>query len=229
MKTLLKGWSAFELTWLTSFTALIIYMYFAFDDTLISLASSLTGMICVVLVAKGKIGNYFFGAINTALYAYIAYNAQLYGEFMLNAFLYFPMQFIGFYVWNKNKAVTGNDTVVKAKRLTKKGWIYVALTVVAVGVLYGAFLHMIGSKQAGVDGFAVVLSITAQFLMLKRYAEQWLLWIAVNTLTIILWFNSFMHDGGNITVLIMWCAYLCNSIYGYTKWSKNAKEQNEVA
>ncbi|QOV08401.1 PnuC-like nicotinamide mononucleotide transporter [Bacillus phage Kirov] len=229
MKTLLKGWSAFELTWLTSFTALIVYMYFAFDDTLISLASSLTGMICVVLVAKGKIGNYFFGAINTALYAYIAYNAQLYGEFMLNAFLYFPMQFIGFYVWSKNKAVTENDTVVKAKKLTKKGWLYVALTVLTVGILYGVFLHMIGSKQAGIDGFAVTLSITAQLLMLKRYAEQWLLWITVNILTIILWFNAFMHDGGNVTVLVMWCAYLCNSIYGYIKWSKNAKEQKEVA
>ncbi|UUV46858.1 nicotinamide mononucleotide transporter [Bacillus phage vB_BanS-Thrax4] len=228
MKTLLKGWSAFEMIWITLFTALAVYMYFAFDDTVVGLTASLTGMWCVILVAKGKISNYFFGAINTALYAYISYKSQLYGEFMLNAFLYFPIQFIGFYIWNKNKTLAGNDTVVKARKLSKKGWAYVVATVAVVGVLYAGFLHMIGSQQAGVDGFAVVLSITAQLLMLKRFAEQWLLWICVNVLTIILWFNVFMTDGNNITMLVMWIAYLCNSIYGYIKWSKNAK-QSEVA
>ncbi|UUV47117.1 nicotinamide mononucleotide transporter [Bacillus phage vB_BanS-Thrax5] len=224
MKTLLKGWTGFELAMLTLFTVLSVYMFVAFDDTVLSLTASLTGMWCVLLVAKGKVSNYIFGVINTALYAYISYKSQLYGEFMLNAFYYFPIQFIGFYLWSKNKAT---DNVVKAKRLTKKGWLYLVGTVAGVGILYGLFLHMIGSQQAGLDGFAVVLSLTAQLLMLKRYAEQWLLWIVVNILTIILWFNAFMADGNSITILVMWCMYLVNSTYGYIKWSKNAK-QNEV-
>lgn len=224
MKTLLKGWTGFELAMLTLFTVLSVYMFVAFDDTVLSLTASLTGMWCVLLVAKGKVSNYIFGVINTALYAYISYKSQLYGEFMLNAFYYFPIQFIGFYLWSKNKAT---DNVVKAKRLSKKGWLYLVGTVAGVGLLYGLFLNAIGSQQAGLDGFAVVLSLTAQLLMLKRYAEQWLLWIVVNILTIILWFNAFMADGNSITILVMWCMYLVNSTYGYIKWSKNAK-QNEV-
>lgn len=224
MKTLLKGWTGFELAMLTLFTVLSVYMFVAFDDTVLSLTASLTGMWCVLLVAKGKVSNYIFGVINTALYAYISYKSQLYGEFMLNAFYYFPIQFIGFYLWSKNKAT---DNVVKAKKLSKKGWMYLVATVAGVGVLYGLFLNAIGSQQAGLDGFAVVLSLTAQLLMLKRYAEQWLLWIVVNILTIILWFNAFMADGNSITILVMWCMYLVNSTYGYIKWSKNAK-QNEV-
>lgn len=224
MKTLLKGWTGFELAMLTLFTVLSVYMFVVFDDTVLSLTASLTGMWCVLLVAKGKVSNYIFGVINTALYAYISYKSQLYGEFMLNAFYYFPIQFIGFYLWSKNKAT---DNVVKAKKLSKKGWMYLVATVAGVGVLYGLFLNAIGSQQAGLDGFAVVLSLTAQLLMLKRYAEQWLLWIVVNILTIILWFNAFMADGNSITILVMWCMYLVNSTYGYIKWSKNAK-QNEV-
>lgn len=223
MKTLLKGWSAFELAMLTLFTVLSVYMFVAFDDTVIGLTASITGMICVMLVGKGKVSNYFFGVINTALYAYISYKSQLYGEFMLNAFYYFPIQFIGFYLWNKNKSAT--DSVVKAKRLSQKGWMYLVATVACVGVLYGLFLNAIGSQQAGLDGFAVVLSITAQLLMLKRYAEQWLLWIVINVLTIILWFNSFMTDGGSITILIMWCFYLVNSIKSWFNWNKFYKTQ----
>lgn len=225
MKTLLKGWTGFELALLTLFTALSVYMFFAFDDTVVGLTASLTGMWCVMLVNKQKVSNYFFGVVNTALYAYISYHSQLYGEFMLNAFFYLPIQFIGFYLWNKNKTVSENGVVVKVNKLTKKGWLYVLGTVAGVGVLYGLFLHAIGSQQAGLDGFAVVLSITAQLLMLKRYAEQWLLWIAVNILTIILWFNAFMADGNSITILVMWIMYLTNSTLAWYNWNKSYKLQ----
>ena len=226
MKNILKGWSTFEITWLVVFVSIILYTGIAFNDTWIGMTASLTGVICVVLVSQGKISNYFFGVINTALYAYISFKTGLFGESMLNAFFYLPIQFIGFYLWSKNmnKDKLGVSTVW-VKKLDKMGWLYVVLTVVAVGISYGFFLDAIGSKQAGLDGFAVVLSITAQLLMLKRYAEQWLLWIVVNVLTIALWLNVFMHDGNSVTILVMWIAYLFNSVYGLIKWNKLAKKQ----
>ena len=225
MKNLLKGWSVFEMVWLVVFASIILFTGVIFEDTLVGITASLTGVLCVVLVSQGKISNYFFGAINTALYAYISFKTGLYGETMLNAFFYLPIQFIGFYMWSKNmnKDELGVKTV-KAKNLSGKGWLYVIVTVAIVGVLYSLFLHSIGSGQANVDAFAVVLSITAQLLMLKRYAEQWLLWIVVNVLTIILWTNVFLQDGNSVTILVMWIAYLFNSVYGYIKWNKLAKQ-----
>jgi nicotinamide mononucleotide transporter len=225
MKNILKGWSTFEKIWLVVFTAIILTTGFIFKDTAIGIIASLTGVLCVVLVSQGKISNYFFGAINTALYAYISYKTGLYGETMLNAFFYLPIQFIGFYMWSKN--MNKNEigvSIVKAKKLDGKGWAWVIFTVGVVGIFYSLFLHQIGSQQANVDAFAVVLSITATLLMLKRYAEQWLLWIVVNVLTIILWANVFMHDGNSVTILVMWCAYLVNSVFGYIKWNKLAKQ-----
>lgn len=228
MKNLFNGWSLFEKIWLVVFTAIILTTGFIFKDTAVGITASLSGVLCVVLVSQGKISNYFFGVINTALYAYISYKTGLYGETMLNAFFYLPIQFIGFYMWSKNmnKDSLGVSTV-KAKNLSGKGWSWVVVTVAVVSVVYALFLHAIGSQQAGVDAFAVVISITAQLLMLKRYAEQWLLWIVVNVLTIILWTNVFLQDGNSITILVMWIAYLFNSVAGYIKWNKLAK-QSEV-
>lgn len=225
MKNLFKDWNLFEKIWLVTFVAIILATGFIFKDTWMGITSSLTGVLCVVLVAKGKISNYFFGVINTALYAYISYKTNLYGEAMLNAFFYLPIQFIGFYLWKKNMDSNDGVHTVKAKSLTGKGWLYTILTVAIVSVAYGIFLHEIGSQQAGLDAVAVVLSMTAQLLMLKRFAEQWLLWIVVNVLTIALWLNVFIHSGNSVTVLVMWCSYLTNSIYGYVKWRKLAKEQ----
>jgi nicotinamide mononucleotide transporter len=224
MKNILKGWTLFEKLWLLIFAGIILATGFIFKDTWMGVTASLTGVLCVVLVAKGKISNFFFGAINTALYAYISYKTGLYGETMLNALFYFPLQFIGFYMWSKNMKKDELGTTVKAKRLSRNGWLTLLPTVLIVGALYAVFLQAINSQQAGLDAFAVILSITAQLLMLKRFAEQWLLWILVNILTIVLWLNVFLQDGNSVTILVMWCAYLVNSVYGYFTWVKLSKE-----
>src|SRR5690625_7595682 len=80
MKRSLSEWSLFEKMWITLFTGVTVYLYFAFQDSVLGLVSSVAGMLCVVLVAKGKISNYFFGIIQTVTYGYIAFGYGLYGE-----------------------------------------------------------------------------------------------------------------------------------------------------
>lgn len=227
MKTIFKDWSLFEKAWLALFTAINIYLFFAFKDSAIGLISSLTGMLCVVLVAKGKISNYYFGIIQTATYAYIAFGYGLYGEAMLNGLFYLPVQFIGIYLWSRNKtgdSVKGEDVVVN--RLTRKGWIRLAVVAVVGSAAYAVLLHYIGGKQVGLDSAAVVLSVIAQILMLKRFAEQWVLWIVVNVLSISLWVVTLINTGGNdFNMVVMWTAFLANSVYGYINWIKLGKAQ----
>lgn len=186
----------------------------------------------MVFAAKGKIATYYVGIIQAGTYAWIAYSEYaLYGEAMLNAFFYFPMQFIGIYVWmrhakNKTEAVNGED--VYAKRLNKKQWlILIPITLVAI-VAYAFALSSINAAAPRIDSAAVVLSIVAQILMLTRYAEQWLLWIAVNVLSISLWVVTLIASGGNDwTLVAMWTAFLVNSVYGYFNWRKLASALDE--
>lgn len=228
---MLKGWTVFEKVWLGAFTLINIYLFFAWGDSLIGLISSMTGMICVVLVAKGKISNYYFGIVQASTYAYISYSYGLYGEAMLNGLFYLPIQFIGIYLWRKNlttKSTVGED--VKVKRLTSKGWITLIAVSVVASVIYAYVLSAIGGQQVRLDSVAVVLSIIAQVLMLKRFAEQWVLWIVVNILSIILWIIVLTQTGGNDwSMLVMWSAFLINSIYGYINWLRMQKKQEVLA
>lgn len=98
-----RNWTRFEIGWLFTFTLVNIYLYFAWSDSLIGLISSITGMLCVVLVAKGKISNYYFGIVQTLTYAYIAYGYGLYGEVMLNALFYFRYNLSGSIYGNRIK------------------------------------------------------------------------------------------------------------------------------
>ncbi|MGD6845072.1 nicotinamide riboside transporter PnuC [Bacillus infantis] len=226
-----RDWTIFEISWLLVFTLINVYLFFAWQDSLLGLISSLAGMLCVVLVAKGKISNYYFGIIQTGTYAYISYTYGLYGEAMLNGLFYFPIQFIGIYLWRKNQtrdSVKGED--VKVKTLDSKGWSLLGIIVLVSIFLYALLLDYLGGRSIYIDSATNVLSVTAQILMLRRFAEQWLLWILVNVLSVILWFNALISTGGNdISMLVMWTAFLFNSIYGYINWTKLYKKQGAAA
>lgn len=148
---------------------------------------------------------------------------------MLNGLFYFPAQFIGLYMWSRHRTQTsiqGEDVAVK--RLTKKGWMILILIAVVGSILYAELLHVIGGQEVRLDSAAVVLSVLAQILMLKRYAEQWALWIAVNVLSISLWVVTLIKQGGNdMNMVVMWSAFLVNSIYGYYNWIKLSKVQKQ--
>jgi nicotinamide mononucleotide transporter len=219
-------WNLFEKIWLLVFTIVNIYLFFAWQDSVIGLITSLTGMVCVVLVAKGKISNYYFGIVNVILYAYIAYQSQYYGEVMLNALYFLPMQFVGLYFWrrHKNKKKGKDDVVVK--HLNNKERIYWLIFSVVGIVAYGIFLKFIGGTLPFVDSTSTVLSIIAMVLMVKRVSEQWLLWITIDVVSIYMWFYILSQGGNEISMLVMWSAYLVNAVYGYYNWNKLEKRQN---
>jgi nicotinamide mononucleotide transporter len=226
IKNYFTDWTLFEKIWLSSFTALTIYLFFAWQDTWIGLGASLTGMMCVILTAKGKISNYYYGIVNSILYAYVAYTSQYYGEVMLNILYFLPLQFIGIYYWKKhvNKNKTEDDVLVKWFTL-KERILWLLITIAGTAGI-GIFLKIIGSKLPYIGAFTVILSIIAMILTVKRVAEQWILWIIVDIVTIYMWFYSIEQGGSDITVLIMWIAFLTNAIYGFINWYRLERDQN---
>jgi nicotinamide mononucleotide transporter len=228
----LKGWTLFEKIWLVVSVGTLVVLSFMWDDTLLGLISSVSGILCVVLAAKGKIATFYVGMIQAGTYAYLSYGYGLYGEAMLNAFFYLPTQFVGLYLWTKHRkgnkeAVNAED--IFAKRLTKKQWAILIPVMVAATAIYMTLLVTIGAQQARIDSVAVVLSIFAQILLMLRFVEQWIIWIVVNLLTIVLWFVTLVTSGGNDwTIFAMWVAFLVNSIYGYLNWRKISKPKEAV-
>mgnify|MGYP002510308071 FL=1 len=198
-------------------------------DVLVSMAA-ITGVLCVVLVAKGSIWNYLFGLVNVSLYAYISYKASLYGDAALNALYYLPMQFIGWWQWRRRGAAmsaaeAGDSGVqVKARRFTWKQrailFLGCAVAVVAVGFL----LKHVGDPQPFKDSTTTVLTIVAQMLMALAFMEQWALWIITNIVSVVMWCVCVSRGEAHAGVMvIMWVFYLLNSINGLRVWMNLSK------
>lgn len=225
-------WSLFEKLWLLTFTLINIYLFFAWHDTWVGLVASLTGMLCVVLTAKGKMSSFYWGLVNILTYSYVAYQSAYYGDVMLNMLYFLPMTFFGIYYWGKNmdkkkkkdkKAKT--RTVLVRHMKWKDRVIWFSVSMVAV-VVYGIILQMLNDTLPFVDSVTTIFSIVATIMLNRRQTDQWFYWILVDVWSIVMWVYIFLRDGNDVSMLVMWTAYLVNAAYGYYHWRKLEKAQH---
>lgn len=210
---LFSGWKAFEVVWLFTFVIAQVAVYYYYPDSILGMIAGISGIICNVFITKGKISNYFFGLIFAYSYFYVSLGANYLGEMNTTLYVYIPAQFIGYFLWKQNMQKTDGTETIIAKALSLKGWIGLSAFLLIGTLIFVQILNYFGGSSTGLDGLTTIIVIAAQALMLLRYREQWLLWIALNILSILLWAE-------NPSMYIMYSAYLLNSLYGYYNWSK---------
>lgn len=216
------GWNLFEIVWLVLFTSIAIAFTVISKDSLFGFTVFITGVLCVVLAAKGNLMSYVFGMYNTVGYAYLAYINGLFGEVMLNLLFFVPMNVVGFYMWKNNR----QDGKLSMRQMDLKGLFLVGAVCVIGCLLLGIGLSFIpGQNSPYIDAITTVLSIVATFLMVRRFKEQWLVYIVLNMFTVLLWVIRMLEGSGEgLLMIVMWSAYLVNAAYGYYNWNKGAKE-----
>ena len=222
LKSELRGWKPWELTWLALATAVILGLSLYWRDNWISLTAALTGVWCVILTGKGKRSSFLFGTVNVIFYALISLEAKYYGEVMLNLLYYLPMNFVGWFAWKKHMNAE-TDEVEKTRLSRKTGALIYGLTALAI-VLYGLVLRAMGGNLPMIDSMSTVVSVTAAILSVKRLREQWVLWIVVDVVTVIMWAVNFARGGETIATLAMWSVYLVNAVIMFVKWDREAKQ-----
>ncbi len=220
----------------------------------VSPLSAISGIFCVVLAAKGKISNWTYGIVNSILYGYLAYRSGYYGDAIINIAYVLPTQFVGVLFW-KTRLKNQSKADVKMRRLTVKQTVCVMIAslVFAAGLglclhfidhwfitvmkrnisIYGYFGKVLGAKSAIVGAFldssTEVTQILAQLFMVLAFAEQWIFWMITNVITIIMWAVVMIADPSSVSwalpTLIMWVAYLVNSVYGWRIWKRGTDHE----
>ena len=221
----IKNWNLYELICLFVFSMVAILLTIMWKDTLFGFSVFITGVLCVVLAARGEIQTYYFGMYNTFGYAYLAFTNGLFGEMGLNLFFFVPMNIIGFVMWKKRMC----GSIVEMRGLQKKSKVVTILICVLGSISLGFLLSLIhGQNTPYIDAITNVLSIVATFLMVWRFKEQWLLYIVLNIFTIFMWsIRTVNGSPDGALMIVMWSAYLVNAIYGYYNWNKGAIQSKE--
>lgn len=224
IKNELLGWKIHEIIWIIISCILIISLSVYLNDNIIGIISSLTGIMYTICAGKGKLSAYIFGVVNCTLYAFISYKAGLYGETMLNALYYFPMQFIGFFIWSKN--INEETHEVNKFHMKNRERIITVILIIVLTYIYGLILSHFGDSLPFWDSFTTTASVIAIIISIKMYSEQWWIWFAVNSASIYMWWINFTVQKDNIATLIMWALYLINGIILGIKWELEIKSNS---
>ena len=112
---------------------------------------------------------------------------------------------------------------VYKRRMRPRGLALLLLAVALGTLLLGTVLRRMGGNLPYVDALSTVVSVTAMIVSIRMYSEQWILWIIVDVVTVIMWAAAFARGEDSIATLVMWAVYLVNAVIMLVKWEKEAK------
>lgn len=217
----IAGHSWFDYVFLLTGVLLQVLVYCFNPGDPITLVSSISGVLCVVLGAQGKISNFVFGFIQVTTYIYLSLAAKLYGQVGINVFYLLTMVY-GVFSWLRRYRVH-TDTEAAALE-TRKLSLPALLGLIGVIILacfalgYG-FQRFSDDSQPYLDAFTTVPAIAAQLLMVARYRDQWYLWLAIDVFGTAMWIAQ-----GNYVMAAMYAFWCANCLYGFYNWTKEMKK-----
>ena len=217
-----KGFHFGPLDWLcvaVGVIASIVTLFVDHDHSPAYLIASIlalnSGIFETIYFINGRRASYLFAIINAVASIIIALFGQFYGNLAVNAY-YIPLSIVGFYLWGKHS--NKNKTVI-ARRLTPKQLLIFLSAFLILSVGLKITLEFIGGQSTFLDSITTIMIIFASIMGALRYREQWLAWIVINILLLLMFISV-----NNPAVLIMRVFFLVSSVYGYFNWRKLVKE-----
>ena len=136
-------------------------------------------------------------------------NQRLYGDMLLQIF-YFFLGIYGWYFWKKNNKVTFTVKVINPKIIP---WLLIVTTVLSI-ILYFS-LNYFKSDKVILDSILTAFSLTATYMMTKKWIENWLAWIVIDFAYIILYCSKSMW-----LFAVLYFVFTLMAVYGFYKWKK---------
>jgi len=209
----------------------VVYTILDYPLTLVELFGTIFGLWSVILAARASIWNYPIGIINIIFFFATFYQVQLYADMTLQVY-FLLISIYGWWMW-ANPRPTQMDAQ-QALKITRNTWqvnlgIGVAI-VVGAGVLglFFANVHQLlpalfptPAAYPYVDSLVMAMSIAAMYLLSIKKWENWLIWVAVDTCSI----GLFYAKGIKLIALEYVVFWAIAAYGGYRWWQQMQKEE----
>jgi nicotinamide mononucleotide transporter len=164
------------------------------------------------LATKENIWYYPTGLVALLMYTWIYFEARLYAESLLQI-VCFALMVYGWYEWLHGGANKKELPVSKTPR-----WAWTAGVV--AGLLGSAMtiwiqFHYTDNPNPFVDSSLLAWSLVAQWMTARKWIESWVLWLAINTISIPLYVVR-----GLWPTVVLYIALWILAIVGYREWRR---------
>lgn len=187
----------------------------------LELIGTLSGLICVYLAAKNNIHTWTFGIINVIFFFILFYQVHLYSDMILQIYFMYA-NIVGLIYWTKKKQEL---TAKSINRLTNTQRLKTIAIILLASAGMGYFMSDVHNLLPTIfpepasypywDSFIAVASIVACWFLAKKKIENWVLWIIIDVICVILYYHK-----GIMLMSIEYLLFLINATYGLIVWSR---------
>ena len=186
------------------------------QEYFVAIISALCGITYTAIAGKGHPICYLFGITGSFFYSYLSFKNALWGNLILYAGYYIPMQILGFFQWNKN--LKKNYSIIVKTRLSNKLRLKYLFFTILFSLICIFIMKYFSDSRPILDGITTVFSIAGMYFTVKRCIEQWIAWMIVNTFSFLMWLIIALQGERVFSTVIMWGVYLVLAIYFYYQW-----------
>ena len=184
-------------------------------DQIIEILGTVCGLLNIYLITRQSNWNFFFGFVNAGLFFFLFHHKKIYADMALH-FIYMAFQIYGFYQWRAGGQAHHGVTVKVAngKEMSIACGVIVILALVMAYVLS----HYTDSTRVALDASTTAICLVAQWMMSKKWLQNWWLWIIADVVAITLYlYKGLYFTTGLYAVYIIMC------FVGLNLWRKRLK------
>jgi nicotinamide mononucleotide transporter len=192
-----------------------------FGTRWIEIVAAIFGLINVTLLVRRNIWNYPFGIAMVILYGFVFFEARLYSDVILQVF-FLVIQCFGWWWWLARR---DPDGLVIVQRMPPSAIVSFGTLAIFGSLTLGWIMATYTNAALPyMDATTTVLSIIAQYLLARRYLENWIVWIVVDVLAI----GIYLSKGLQPTAAL-YGIFLILAATGYYSWRNASLHGTGVA
>jgi nicotinamide mononucleotide transporter len=178
----------------------------------------------VLLAVREHVLCWLFAFLSTAIYTALFWNVSLLMESALNVY-YMAMAVYGWYQWTRGGS-NGDDEphalAVHSMSLNQHALVIGCILVCSLVSGYLLTEHSTAARPY-VDSFTTWASVVTTYLVARKFLQNWLYWIVIDTVSIFLYIDR----GLNLTALLF-VAYVIIAMAGYFKWREHMRNNGQA-
>lgn len=170
------------------------------------------GVANIALLIRRSIWNYPVGIAMVLLYFEIFREARLYSDMGLQLF-FVVVNIWGWWAWARVGGLGGPVAVTRMR--VHERWMWLAGVAAATAGWGWMIMRFTDAAAPWWDAAVAMGSVAAQILLAQRRIENWLVWIAVDTLAIgLYWSRGLQLTAGLYALFLVMC------ILGWFEWQR---------
>lgn len=191
------------------------------SNNYIEVFGAVTGIIFVFLEIRQTLWLWPVGIITSAVYILVFFTGKLYADMSLQGY-YLVISCLGWYWWLKGTGENdkeGEKETLPVTRLTLRTGVVLGIVFVLLyAVLWLILSRLTDSPVPHWDSFITSLSIVATWMLARKIYEHWLLWIVVNSVSVVLFISRGLYP-----TVFLYIVYGIMSFAGLVEWKKTIK------